>query len=127
MNNIEIEAQSSFANSYLDDITIKINGEDHLQIDSGRAVSKTFFFDAEDLLELFITFVVSSGMDLERTFDARAILGEKIRTDSRFRYHASRSLAFMAESDLFEIICINPDVSGANRYKVVPDKTQQRH
>lgn len=126
MNTTDIETPSAFPQSDLDDITVMVKGEERLQLDQGHPVSKSIFIETEALLEQFIAFVVASGMNLERTFDARTILGERLRTDSRFRYHASRALAFMAKTGLFEITCINPDEPETNRYKIVFDKPHHR-
>lgn len=123
MNTINIETPSKFITEYLDEITVMTNGEERLQIDKGRPPSRAIFLEVEQVLDQFTTAMINSGLDLDRDFDAAFLLGRKMRTDNKYRWHATRSLAIMADIGLFQIVCINPESSGAKRYKIVPDRT----
>jgi hypothetical protein len=124
MNTPNNEIQSAFSEEFLDSITVMVNGEERLDIDDGQPVSRAIFLEAEQILKQFTALIIKAGLHIGRDYDAGAVLGSRIHTDSRFRWHASRALAFIAETGNFEIECLNPEASGPWRYKVVPAKSE---
>ncbi len=127
MITIQNEHKSKFSTDYLNDITVFTGNEERLQLDNGRAVSKSIFLHTEHLLSEFVQSIQSSGLNLNRDFDAGSIIGSRIHLDRRFNWHASRSLSFMAKTGEFRIRCINPEKRGPRRYIIVPDSNDKQH
>ena len=127
MNTNIAKANSKFSMDYLKDITVLTCNEERLKLDNGRAVSKSIFLHTEQLLIDFADSIQSSGLNLNRDFDAGSILGSRIRYDRRFNWHASRSLSFMERTGMYPIRCINPEKKGSKRYIVIPDHNGKQH
>ncbi len=127
MITIQNEHKSKFSTDYLNDITVFTGNEERLQLDNGRAVSKSIFLHTEQLLSEFVQNIQSSGLNLNRDFDAGSILGSRIHLDRRFNWHASRSLSFMERTGMYPIRCINPEKKGSKRYIVIPDHNGKQH
>jgi|GEM_PF-5081346 len=107
--------------------TVMINGNEYLDIDNGRPVSKAIFLEVEQILDTFVETMISCGLHIGRDFDAAFLFGTKMRNDSRFKWHATRSLAIMARSGLFHIECVNPNASGTKRYRIMSNNSVQLH
>ena len=118
------KTESSFSKEFLDSITVMVNGEERLQIDEGQPVSKSIALETEQILKQFTKDIIEAGLHIGRDYDAGAVIGSRIHTDNRFKWHSSRFLSFMAETGDFEIDCVNPEYSGAWRYKVVPKNAE---